>query len=198
MTWAPDYVTSTKLKDYLGMTDNADDAFIAVWITTVSRNVDDLCGRQFGKVDAAEDRYYTPVWDRPEQAWFAEIDDLQDLTGLTITADDGTAVAVQTSTVDGYQLLPRNAAARGRPYERVKLKVNTGEITMNGLPGWTAVPSAVETGMFLQAARLNKRRTSPFGISGSPQEQGEIRLLAKLDVDFQTSLKPLIRSWWAA
>lgn len=198
MTWAPDYVTSAELKNYIGITDNADDALVDLWITTVSRNVDDFCGRQFGKVDAAEDRFYTPVWDRSEQAWFATIDDLQDTTGLTITDENGTAVALQSSTVDGYQLLPRNAAARGRPYEQLKLKVATGEITLNGLPGWNAVPSGVKTGMFLQAARLNKRRTSPFGISGSPQEQGEIRLLARLDVDFETSLRPLVRDWWAA
>lgn len=199
MTWAPDYVTAAELKSYIGISDNADDTLIAVWITTVSRNVDDYCGRQFGQVAAAEDRYYTPVWDRHEGAWMVEIDDLQDTTGFTLADADGTSIAAQTSTVDGYQLWPRNAAAKGQPYTQLRIKVNPGaEVTAHALWGWSAVPSAVKTGMFLQAARLNKRRTSPFGISGSPQEQGEIRLLAQLDVDFRTSLKPLIRSWWAA
>lgn len=198
MTWKPDYVTSKELKDYLRITDNADDVFIGLWVTTVSRNIDDFTGRQFGKVDVAEDRYYTPVWDRGQGAWIAEIDDLQDTTGLTITDDNGTAVSAQSSTVDGYTLLPRNAAAVGKPYTRLKLKVRTGELTANGLWGWTATPSAVKAGIFLQGARLAARRDSPFGISGSPQEQGEIRLLAQLDPDFRTSLKPLVRSWWAA
>jgi hypothetical protein len=98
-----------------------------------------------------------------------------------------------------YVLRPRNAAAKGKPYERVKLTSwSGGELTMHGSPGWTAVPSAVKTGIFLQGARLAARRDSPFGISGSPQEQGEIRLLAQLDPDLRTSLKPFIRSWWAA
>lgn len=198
MTWAPDYCTRQELKDYLRLGDNANDAFIDVWITTVSRNVDDHCGRQFGRVAAAQDRYYTPVYDRHEQAWFVEIDDLQDTTGFTVTDENGTAVAAQTSTVDGYTLLPRNAAAKGQPHTRLKLTVSTGEITGNGLWGWTAVPSAVKTGVFLQGARLNHRRSSPFGIAGSPTEGDQIRLLAQLDPDFRTSLKPLVRDWWAA
>jgi hypothetical protein len=197
VTWAPDYVTATELKDYLSIPDNADDAFIALWVTTVSRNVDDFCGRQFGQT-TAEDRFYTPVWDRHERTWIVEIDDVQDTTGLTVEDDDGTAVALHTSTTDGYTLLPRNAAVKGKPYERLKLDMCTGEICVNVKFGWSAEPSAVKTGMFLQAARLNARRRSPFGIAGSPSEGSEIRLLAQLDPDFRTSLKPLIRHWWAA
>lgn len=191
MTWAPDYVTSAELKDYLHITDNADDAFIGIWITTVSRNVDEHTGRQFGQVAAAENRYYTPKYDRSECAWFAEVDDIQDTTGLTVTDENGNAVT-------DFVLLPRNAAVKGKPYERLKLGSCTGEVDVYVKWGWTAVPSAVKTGVFLQGARLSARRDSPFGISGSPQEQGEIRLLAQLDPDFKTSLKPLRREWWAA
>lgn len=198
MTWAPDYATGVELKDYLSIQHNARDAFIALWITTVSRNVDDFCGRQFGQAASAEDRLYTPVYDRCERAWFAEIDDVQDITGLTVEDENGDAVSAHTSTVDGYTLLPRNAAAKGKPYERLKLDSSTGEITVNVKWGWSSQPSAVKTSMFLQAARLNARVDSPFGISGSPQEQGELRLLAQLDPDFRTSLKPLQRKWWAA
>lgn len=192
MTWAPDYVTRQQLKDYLHIGDNADDAFIDVWITTVSRNVDDHTGRQFGQTAAAEARYYTPFYDRHESAWFVDVDDVQDTTGLTVVDEAGTAVT-------GYTLLPRNAAVKGKPYERLKLpSACVGELTATVKWGWTAQPAAVKTGMFLQGARLAARRDSPFGISGSPSEQGEIRLLAQLDPDFRTSLKPLQRKWWAA
>jgi hypothetical protein len=199
VTWKPDYVTAAELKSYLRITDTADDTLVALWVTTASRNVDDFCGRQFGKVASAEDRYYPTFYDRPEGAWFAELDDVQDTTGLTFADENGTAVTVATTTADGYTLLPRNAAAKGKPYERVKLTGWTGgELTAHGLWGWTAAPSAVKTGMFLQGGRLAARRDSPFGISGSPQQQGEIRLLAQLDPDFRTSLKPFVRNWWAA
>lgn len=194
MTWAPDYCTTAELKQYLNITDDADNVFLATWITTVSRNVDDLCGRQFGQVAAAEDRFYPTFYDRPQAAWFANIDDLQDVTGLTFATAGGTAVAAAN-----YVLLPRNAAVKGRPYETVQLKSwSGGDVTGHGKWGWSAVPAAAKTGMFLQGARLAARRNSPFGISGSPSEQGEIRLLAQLDPDFRTSLKPYVREWWVA
>jgi hypothetical protein len=191
VTWAPDYVTSTQLKSYLNITDNADDAFIALWITTVSRNVDDFTGRQFGQVASLEERFFTPIYNRFDQAWIAEVDDVQDVTGLTVTDESGTAVT-------DYTLLPRNAAAKGKPYERIKLTARPGELALSARWGWTAVPSAVPMGVFLQAARLNARRDSPFGIAGSPSQGSEIRLLAQLDPDFRTSLRPFTRDWWAA
>lgn len=197
MTWAPDYTTAEQLKNYLAIQNNADDLFIDLWITTVSRNVDDFCGRQFGQTAAAEDRFYTPFYDRPAGSWFVDVDDIQDTTGLTVEDEDGTAVPLHTTTVDGYTLLPRNAPAKGRPYERLKLDYATGEIVVNVKFGWSSQPSAVETAMFLQAARLNARRRSPFGVAGSPSEGSEIRLLAQLDPDFRTALKPLQRTWWA-
>jgi hypothetical protein len=195
MPWAPDaYVTRDQVKDYLHVESNAHDDFIDLWITTVSRNIDDHCNRQFGQCNTAEERWYPTVWDRVNQAYFAQIDDLQDVTDLAFEDCSGTAVAAAD-----YQLLPRNAATRRRPYERVKLTSwSGGELTATGLWGWTEVPSSVKAAMFLQAARLAARQDSPFGISGSPSEQGEIRLLAQLDPDFRTSLKPFVRRWWAS
>jgi hypothetical protein len=96
-----------------------------------------------------------------------------------------------------YALSPVNALKKGKPYERIAVQV-CGPLTISALWGWTDVPSAVPTGAYLQAARLAARRDSPFGISGSPSEQGELRLLAQLDPDFRTSLKPFVRKWWAA
>lgn len=191
MVWAPDYVEGDVLKQYIGIGDNADDLFVALWITTVSRNIDDFTGRQFGQVAALEERFYTPHYNRFDRAYTVEIDDVQDITGLTVVDESGAAVTE-------YTLLPRNAPQKGRPYERIQFPTDPGEVTISALWGWTAVPSAVKVGLLLQAKRLAKRRDSPFGISGSPQEQGEIRLLAQLDPDFRTSLRPFTRDWWAA
>lgn len=193
MTWAPDYLTVPTLARYLKIEDAADNTFLQLWITTVSGNVNDFCGRQFGQVAALEERYYTPVYDRHDGCWLATVDDLQDVTGLAITDEDGTAVAAAD-----YTLLPRNAAVTGKPYEQLKLSRCTGEIAVEALWGWSAQPAAVDTGMLLQAGRIAKRRGAPFGIAGSPSEQGEMRLLAQLDPDFRTSLRPLQRRWWAA
>lgn len=190
MTWAPDYATVAELKGYLRITDTADDVLLATWVTTASRNVDDFCGRQFGQVAAVETREYSGVWDRHLGKFVYELDDVQDV-------DDLVVVNASATVLTDYDLEPVNALKKGRPYERLVCS-DAGPLTVDALWGWTAVPAAVKTGLFLQAARVAARRDSPFGISGSPQMQGEIRLLAQLDPDFRTSLKPLVRSWWAA
>jgi len=198
MTWAPDYATPAELKSYLRIDDAADDVFIALWITTVSRNIDDHTSRQFGQVAALEARTYTPVYDRHLCAHVLVVDDVQDVTGLTVVDEDGT-------TVTGHTYGPVNAVKKGRPYERLIFGSDatsfTGDLTVTALWGWDPAsvgPTVAKTGLMLQGARLAARRDSPFGISGSPQEQGELRLLAQLDPDFRTSLKPLRRKWWAA
>lgn len=190
MAWAPDYVTAEGLRSYLRIGDSADDVFLALWATTVSRNVDDFCGRQFGRVAVVEAREYATVYDRHLACWVAEIDDVQSVASMIVLDPDA-------NELDDYALGPVNALKKGKPYERIEVQT-AGPLTISALWGWTDVPAAVSTGAYLQAARLHHRRDSPFGISGSPQEQGEIRLLAQLDPDFRTSLKPLVRKWWAA
>ena len=54
----------------------------------------------------------------------------------------------------------------------------------------------VPTSLYIQASRLAARRGSPWGIAGSPTDGNEIRLLAQLDPDFKTTLKPFIRKWF--
>ncbi len=190
MTWAPDYVTVRQLASYLRIEDQADDVFLQTWVTTVSRNIDNHCGRQFGKSTAVT-RYYQPFYDRHLGHWYAEIDDLQDLTGLAVVDEDG-------NTVTDYTLLPRNQAANGKPFTQIQLAGRTGELGILAPWGWTAVPSGVTTGMFLQGARLAARRDSPFGVAGSPTEGSEMRLLAQLDPDFRVALNPLRRERWVA
>lgn len=192
MPWAPDYSTPQLVTDYLDVDTGSVDAYVGMWITTVSRNVDDFCHRQFGKTDAPEERYYTPVWDRRDQCWYVDVDDLDGAAAADLVIEDDSG-----QTVTGAVLLPRNAAVKGRPYERLRLNVATGEIAGTAVWGWSAVPAAVPTALLLFAARLNARMDSPFGIAGSPSEGSEIRLLAQLDPDFRTVLKPWRRMWWA-
>lgn len=190
MAWAPDYVTAEGLRSYLRIDDSADDVFLALWATTVSRNIDSFCGRQFGRVAMVEAREYATVYDRHLGCYIATIDDVQSVASMIVLDPD----AVE---IDDYTLEPVNASQKGRPYERIATTV-AGPLTISALWGWTDVPAAVKTGAYLQAARLAARRDSPFGIAGSPSEQGEIRLLAQLDPDFRTALKPFVRGWWAA
>lgn len=193
MTWAPDYSDVATVRSYIrsGL-DSDSDAFIASWITATSRNVDDFCGRQFGNTGTLQARVYDPVFDRALGKQVYEIDDVQNLTGMTVA----TGATVQAAT--GFTLWPRNAVANGMPYTQLRTSAFSGTITATAVWGWTTVPAAAPTGLLLQAARLAKRRDSPFGVAGSPTDGSELRLLAQLDPDFKTTLKPYMRTWWAA
>ncbi len=191
MTWAPDYADTELLKDYLDIQHSDVDAFLGIWVTATSRNVDDFCHRQFGQVAAPETRTYIPKWDRRLNKTSIEIDDLQDITGFELYDESGTEITE-------YTFQPLNNVAKGKPYTEVLVpQCLTGNVTALGLWGWNDIPSSVTEGLLLQAARLSARRNSPFGVAGSPQNGSELRLLAKVDADFQVTLTPFIRRWWA-
>jgi hypothetical protein len=190
VSWAPDYATVAELKSYLHVADTDDDVFLALWITTASRNVDDWCGRQFGQVVGVESREYTATLDRQLGCYVAEIDDVQTVASMVVVDEDA-------NEITDYTLGPVNALKKGKPYERIYSTCG-GQLLISATWGWSAVPSAVKLGLFLQASRLAARRDSPYGIAGSPTDGNEVRLLAQLDPDFKTSLKPFRRSWWAA
>lgn len=196
MPWKPDYTTLAKAKDYLRITDTVDDVQLAVWVTAASRAIDRKTNRQFGSVAAPVVRTYrrAPHYDPATGLWLLEIDDLQDATGLTV---NGTAYATA-----GAVLLPDNAAADGRPYERIGV-ASWPTPSYPGSPvtyalssnrwGWAAVPTQVEGATWLQLSRWSARRDSPMGIAGSPDQGSELRLLAKLDPDVATTLAGLSR-----
>lgn len=194
MVWAPDYITGEQLGSYLQQEDiDADADLLDDWASTASRNVDNHCGRQFGKTDTAEARTFDTTYDRSLGQYVASIDDLHSLDGLLVADVNATAF-----TVDQLLFFPHNAIAKGRPYERVALS-STGRITItSAFWGWPAVPAAVRIAAKLQGARLAYRRGAAHGIAGSPENGSETRLLAVLDADFRTSLKPYVRKWWAA
>lgn len=194
MAWQPDYVTVPELKDYyrIDASDTVDDVAMGHAIAAASRAVDHHCGRQFGQVDSAQERTYTAEYDAVGRYWFVEVDDVQDLTGLSVTVD-GQAVTDWTAE-------PVNAAADGKPY--TTLRLNSGGsstvhgVKITGLWGWSAVPDVVVQATTLQASRLSWRRGAPAGVAGSPETGSEVRLLAKLDPDVAVVLSSVIR-WWA-
>ncbi len=211
MTWAPDYITSADLKAYIRITDMVDDAQVALAVTAASRAIDFSTNRQFGKVSAAEDRFYRVEqrggrhefgnweqfrhWGAPHiHHLVVEIDDLMDQTGLTVTVDG-------TATTD-FTLLERNAAAKGRPWTKLRFGdsitfVRDPEVTVHAPWGWSGTPDTIKQAALLQGSRFMARRDSPYGVAGSPEAGNELRLLAKLDPDVALAVRPYYR-WWGA
>ena len=188
MSWKLDYITAAQAAAYLRVDDDLDNAELATWCTAASRAIDKRCNRQFGKLDAAAARTYRrpAAYDVVTGLWLLEVDDVQDVTGLTV---GGTAYADA-----GVTLLPDDAAEEGRPYERLGFTdYPDSPVIVSAVFGWDQVPAQVIGAAKLQVSRWNARRDSPFGVAGSPDQGSEIRLLARLDPDVSTSLAGLSR-----
>lgn len=198
MAWKPDYASLVEMRNYAGITHLNDDEELAFAITAASRAIDRATNRQFGKVDTPELRKYTPRFDRRRNTWIIVVDDLMDDTGLTITTEDG-------GTIDSYFLEPINAAQVNAPWTQIVVKRDSSvqptgqdhEVSAVAPWGWTSTPVPIKKATLLQGNRFHARRTSPFGVAGSPDMGAELRLLEKVDPDVKVSLGPYIR-WWAA
>lgn len=195
MPWAPDYVTTQQIKDYIGVSDALDDTQLAPLATAASRAVDVSTNRQFGKVTVATARTYRrpPYYSSDAGLWVLDVDDLYDVTGLLVAG-----VAYASS---GAVVLPDNAPADGVPWrqlgwtsEPAYASAGVGSaLVVTALWGWLAVPTQVVEACLLQAARWNYRRNSPAGVAGSPDQGSEIRLLQRLDPDVLPVLAGLRR-----
>lgn len=194
MAWAPDYITTAELAAYARIGDSDDDVFLADAIAAASRAIDRHCGRQFGQVAAVEERWYTAQWDRRLSRWVIPVDDLMTSVGLVVAVDGGDVMAE-------CRLEPRNAAAKGRPWEWISVAAgpvaDVDGMSVTALWGWSAVPGTVKTAAKLQANRFLARRDSPFGVAGSPDTGSELRLLAKVDADLKPMLAGYVRQWTA-
>jgi hypothetical protein len=218
MAWAPDYATTGDLEDFMRVPDADDAAVEARAITAASRAVDKATNRQFGKVSAAEDRFYEAQWDRALCRWFVEVDDFMgNASDMTVFADyDGSAT--YATQVTGFRLLDLNAAQKGKPWTRVLFPpsalfstsvelvpywirdtaVSSRSVKVNTAAwGWSAVPVPIVEATLLQASRLVQRRNSPFGVAGSPEVGSELRLLARVDPDVDVVVRPYWRPWGA-
>lgn len=216
MAWEPDYITDDYFKEYVGieLADTSDDDFIAVDISAASRTVDRCCSnrynglgafRQFGKLAAPAAFYYTPRWDVQQMRWVIEIDDLMDVTGLTIAVDT-TNQDTWNQPITSYALRPRDALSKGRPYTQIAISSGSSvqptyfpdSAKVTGLWGWNAFPETVVRATAIQAHRYNKRRVSPFGIKGSPQRQTQQIISEEIDADVATLLTQagLVKLGW--
>lgn len=185
MAWQPQYTTVEELAAFLHILDDQDDTQLGLAITSASRAIDTHCHRQFGQVDLAEERFYPMGVNYERGVYVARIDDIEDITDLVVELDG----AVLTD----YTLEPRNAPQTGQPYTRLVTSTRGTELAVTGLWGWSEVPEAVTEACLLQASRVFARRTTPFGIAGSPELGSELRLLSRLDADVPVILSGLVR-----
>ena len=197
------YATRAQLKADLGMPSAADavqDPMLDIALAAAAAAIRSACQRDFSTPSGVSEARYFPLFGYAPP--YIEIDDLVDSTGLAIAFDDGTGTW-PTSITTTYDLLPLNAPTKGRPYNHISFRAQTGqpgyrltgpiaEVT-SARWGWPSIPAAVTQANLIQASRLYKRKDSPFGIAGSPAEGNILRLLAKLDPDVQLLLADYVR-----
>lgn len=194
---ANEYVTQAELKGYVGIpvSDTVDDTLIDAAREAASRAIDGYCRRRFYKDTSATARRF-----RSSSAEVLEIPDFWDTASLVVETDDNADGTFETTWAStDYQVEPLNADALARPWHTIvaidryiwPTEGLRARIRITAKWGWSAVPADVKQACYLQASRAFKRKDSPFGVAGSNDQLGEIRMLAaRLDPDVMVLLDP--------
>lgn len=198
------YATLDELKVFVGIPalDEQDDATLTLALDSASAQIDAFCDRTFTADAEVTSRLY-----RAELGGVITVDPISTLTGLVVeTDDDGDGTFETTWDTSDYRVEPINAAALGEPWTRIialgtrwfpRLRYRPG-VRVTATYGWPggAAPAPVKQAALIQASRLWKRKDAPFGVAGSVEFGSEVRLLAKLDPDVESLLRPYRRLWW--
>ena len=202
------YADLEDLREYLRITDPADtedDAVLTRALQAASAQIDHVCSRTFAL--AGEDPttvYEVPVRERRTGRWVLPIPDLFDSTGLTVFTWDGSDWA---TAVDGWGLGPAFNAGP-RPWTDLILPStvdyspdldvrDSTVIAVTGFFGWPEVPPSIVQATLIQAARIAKRRDSPFGMVNTLDGSEQARLTRVLDPDVVVLLRGFIKYWAA-
>ena len=193
------YATLADVKAALRITDSVDDSLIELSIEAASREIDGHCNRVFYSTTGT--RVYQNV-----DSFMTNTDDIISITRLR-TSDDGVLYDTTWSTSD-YQLEPLNGVAGGlvQPFTRIRAigdylfpvwsvtgtYGNKASVEVQGVFGWSAVPTAVKQATILLAMRQFKRYDSPLGVAGFG-DIGAIRV-GRTDPDVQALLAPFMRA----
>lgn len=200
------YATLSELKGFVGVSDALDDVTLQLALDSAALQIDQYTDRTFLADGSVTSRTYAVT----DPAYLA-IDPVSTLTGLIVATDengDGTFETTWTVNTD-FRVEPINALAQGLPWNRLviigprlfpRLQYGRPGVQVTAKYGWPGgvAPAPVKHAQLIQASRLWKRKDAPFGVAGSVEFGSEMRLLAKLDPDVESLLKPYRRNWWAA
>lgn len=203
------YLTAAQFRARIGIVSSAEDTAIDATILAASRQIDNWCGRPFGKSAAAEARYFTlrgygygssyaysqffggasPSYGYPYAPLSIDVGDLVSVTEIATDLGDRTYPNVwDAADFDLYPVQPRP----NWPFHRVEssplgikaFPPTSRGIRVTGIFGWPAVPAAIVEAATIQATRLWARRLAPLGLAGS-SEFG-LTAIANMDPDVRS------------
>lgn len=188
------YASLSQFKAAVGITDNTDDAALQNVLDATDTLIDLYCDRKTGFGTASETRYYTA-----EDYQYVLTDDLVSVTTLQTDDDaNGTYETTWTSGTD-FVLAPRNAALDGFPYTEIDTSVTWPRnfpkdvylgVKVTGVFGFPSVPSAVTQAEIIQANAVWSSRTAAFGVIGSADLGGLLRMSRALHPEAALILEP--------
>jgi hypothetical protein len=188
------YATLAEFKAAVGITDSTDDTALQSVLDATDTLIDLYCDRKTGFGTATETRFYTA-----EDYEYVLTDDLVSVTTLQ-TDDDANGTYETTWTVGtDYVLAPRNAALDGFPYTEIDTSVTWPRnfpkdvylgVKVVGVFGFPSVPAAVKQAEIIQAGAVWNSRTAPFGVIGSADLGGILRMSRALHPEAALILEP--------
>ena len=187
------YATLAEFKSSIGITDSTDDSALQSVLDATDQLINNYCDTKLGfATTSSQTRYYTA-----DNLLYVLTDPIVTVTTLQ-TDDDGDGTYETTWSATDYILAPRNAATDGRPYTEIDTNIQdtrlfpTGYLGVKviGTFGWAAVPSAVKQAALIQAGAVWSSRTAPFGVIGSQDLGGVMRMSRALHPEAQVLLEP--------
>ncbi|NBS93333.1 MAG: hypothetical protein EBT27_06340 [Betaproteobacteria bacterium] len=188
------YALLSEFKAAVNITDSTDDSALQSVLDATDTLIDLYCDRKTGFGTATETRYYTA-----ENYQYCLTDDLVSITTLQTDDDaNGTYETTWTSGTD-YVLAPRNAALDGFPYTEIDTSVTWPRnfpkdvylgVKVVGVFGFPSVPAAVKQAEIIQAGAVWNSRTAPFGVIGSADLGGILRMSRALHPEAALILEP--------
>lgn len=163
------YATLPDLKRRLSIEDTSEDAVLEQVIEAASRAIDAYTDRQFYATSAT--RYFTA-----ESSELLFVDDLLTVTTLkTLSANSsGTRTYGYTWATTDYDLEPYNSTPKTmiqvNPSGAYTFPTDRKGVEIVGSWGYSSTtPDDINEACLIQAARLFKRKDSPFGVIGTPE-----------------------------
>lgn len=190
---AADYCSVDDIKEVLaeGAVDASYDALLGVLVTRASRAIDRFTGREPGayQVESSTTRSFDGPRRCSAELRIGELATSPTSVQMTITTPLGSYTALAAS--DWY-LWPYNAAAEGKPFEKIILDPYNGDyatwmpwpkaVKVSGKFGYsTEPPGEIVQAVITQTMKWFKRGQQAFADTGAVVDLGQLTYTKKLD-----------------
>ena len=190
------YATLSQFKEALQISDSVSDTALQAVLDATDQMINNFCDTTLGfGQTASQTRYFTA-----DSLYYCLTDPIVSVSSIS-TDDDGNGTWEVTWTSNDYILAPKNAALDSRPYTEVDVSLGGARsfpLILNGTRivgvfGWPSVPAAVIQAALIQAGAVWSSRSAPYGIIGSQDLGGILRLSRALHPEAQVLLEPYRR-----